>query len=86
MNPRARILSTVVTAAFCGISLGAQAAPVFIANPGFEAQEHGPNTFTFGAPTDWEGLNTGAVDGETIGALNPSGTTYFGVGNMVEPT
>lgn len=59
---------------------GAQAAIVTIDNPGFEAEVHGPNTFTFGAPTDWDAYGTGVVSGDTIGTLNPQGTTYFSPG------
>ncbi len=70
-----------LTGAACllfGLSMtGAQAAPVTITNPGFEAQVHGPNSFTFGAPTGWSAYNTGAVVGDSVGTLNPAGTTYF---------
>ena len=58
----------------------AQGATVTVDNPGFEAQVHGPNTFTFGAPTDWDAYNTNLVNGDSIGTLNPQGTTYFAPG------
>jgi len=58
----------------------AHGAPVSVDNPGFESQVHGPNTFIFSAPTGWSGYNTAAVDGDTIGTLNPTDTTYFAPG------
>jgi hypothetical protein len=70
----------IMVAAFALLATGAQAAMVAIDNPGFEAQVHGPNTFTFGAPTGWDDYNTGVVSGDSIGTLNPQGTTYFAPG------
>ncbi|MCB1863860.1 MAG: hypothetical protein KDG50_00390 [Chromatiales bacterium] len=58
----------------------AQAVAVPVVNPGFEAEVHGPNTFTFTAPTGWADYNTAAVAGETVGTLNPATTTYFAPG------
>ena len=69
----AAIASTMLT-------FDASASPVTVNNAGFESEVHGPNTFTFGAPTDWSPYNTGAVAGESIGTLNPQGTTYFSAG------
>lgn len=70
----------IAAAALALLATGAQAAMVVVDNPGFEAQVHGPNTFTFGAPTGWSAYNTDAVNGDSIGTLNPEGTTYFAPG------
>ncbi|GMG81795.1 hypothetical protein LNKW23_10080 [Paralimibaculum aggregatum] len=58
----------------------AGAAPVAVLNPGFEAEVHGPNSFTFGPPTGWDGYNLDAVTGETVGTLNPALSSYFAPG------
>ena len=70
----------ITAAALALLATGAQAAMVVVDNPGFEAQVHGPNTFTFGAPTNWSAYNTNVVNGDSIGTLNPQGTTYFAPG------
>jgi hypothetical protein len=67
----------IAAAAFVLFATGTQAAMVVIDNPGFEAEVHGPNTFTFTPPTGWSAYNTDAVNGDTVGTLNPQGTTYF---------
>lgn len=75
-----RRLPTLTVSLLAGLFMfgaAAQASPVTIANPGFEAQVHGPNTFIFGAPTGWAAYNTAAVVGDSIGTLNPATTTYF---------
>lgn len=71
---------TVATLALTILRTDAAADLIVVDNPGFEAQVHGPNTFTFGAPTAWSAYNTNAVSGDSIGTLNPLGTTYFAPG------
>ena len=58
----------------------ALAAPLAIANPGFEAQVQAPNSFTNLPLTGWLPYNNGNVSGEFIGTLNATATTYFPAG------
>ena len=60
--------------------LPAFSAPLAINNPGFEAQVHGPNSFTGLPLTGWLPYNDSSVSGEFIGTLNATGTTYFPAG------
>lgn len=77
---RMRIGIRLAVAALAVFATGAQAAVIAISNAGFEAEVHGPNTFTFVAPTGWGAYNTDLVGGETVGTLNPETTTYFAPG------
>jgi hypothetical protein len=71
----------LVTATLLGLAaFAAPAATIDITNPGFESPAVDPNAFNFNAPPGWQGFNRDAVNGDFIGVLNPSTSTYFTAG------
>ena len=80
--PTATRATLALVTAMTTIAAGVSAAAIPIVNPGFETDPVADGTFPVFVPTGWLLYDPTSINGgnNTVGVLNPTGTTFFPTG------